>query len=69
MADVIVGHIGMTKTVHRYLMRQTDLLADLLMGLIGAGADTAAEGEVGRTADVLMFPTDGIVLFLNDPFG
>ena len=24
MADVIVGHIGMTKTVHSYLMRQTD---------------------------------------------
>ena len=44
--DVIMGHIGMPKAVHSHLMCQTDLLADLLMGLIGAGADTAAKGEV-----------------------
>lgn len=46
MTDVIVGHIGVPKAVHSHLMCQTDLLANLLMGLIGAGADTAAEGEV-----------------------
>ena len=68
MPDVIVGHIGVPKTVHSHLMRQTDLLADLFMGLIGAGADSAAEGKVGGTADIFMIPLDCFVFLLDGSF-
>ena len=44
--DIVVGHIGVSKSVDGDIMSQTDLLADFMVRLVGAGADTAAKGEV-----------------------
>ena len=54
MLDVIVGHISMPQTMHSNIMRQTDFLADFPVALASAAADTAAEGEIGGTADILV---------------
>lgn len=62
MLDVVVGHIGVPKTMDGDIVSQSDLLTDLPVALAGAAADTAAEGEIGGSADILMFATDGIVL-------
>ena len=51
MLDVIMGHVGMTKTVDGDIMSQADLFTDLSVSLAGAAADTAAKREIGRTAD------------------
>ena len=67
--DVVVGHIGMAKAVNSYIMSQTDLFADLPVTLAGTAADTTAEREVGRTADVLVFPADCIVFLFDDTLG
>ena len=47
--DVIVGHIGMAKSVDGNGVGQADFLADFSMALAGAATNTAAKGEVGRT--------------------
>ena len=69
MLDVIVGHIGVPESMHGDIVSQTNLLANLAMRLAGAAADTATKGEVRRTADILMFPADCIVLLFDDPLG
>ena len=67
--DVIMGHVGMAKSMNGDSMGQADLFADLPVSLAGTAADTAAEGEVGGSADVLMFPADRIVLFFDNTLG
>ena len=64
-----MGHVGTAKAVNSYIMRQTNLLADLPMALAGTAADATAEGEIGRTTNVFVFPADSIILFLNDSLG
>ena len=69
MLDVVVGHIGMSKTVNGNVMGQANLLADFSVTLTGTATDTAAKREVGRTADVLMFPADRIILLFDNSLG
>ena len=69
MVQIIVGHISVPESMHGDIVSQTNLLANLTMRLAGAAADTATKGEVGRTADVLVLPTDGIVLLFDNPLG
>ena len=69
MLDVIMGYIGMPKAVNRDRVGQTDLFADLPVTLAGTAADTTAEREVGRIADVLVFPADRIVFLFDDTLG
>ena len=63
--DIIVGHIRVAKAVHSDIVGQTDLFTDFSVRLAGAAADTATKGEIGRTADILMLPADGIILFFD----
>ena len=60
MLDIVVGYIGMPEAMHGNVVRQTNLLADFPVALAGAATDTAAKGEVRRSADILVFPSDGI---------
>ena len=64
-----MGHIGMPQSMHSNIVGQSDGLADLLVGLPGAAAASAAKGECGGAADVLMLPLNLGVLFLNPQFG
>ena len=58
----------MAKAVNSYIMSQTDFFTDFPMALAGTAADATTEGEIGRTADILVLPANGIILFLNDSF-
>ena len=62
MLDVIMGHISMPEPMHGHIMGQANLLADFSVSLTGAAADTAAKGEVGRTADIFVFPVNSVIL-------
>ena len=39
------------------------------MSLAGTATDTTAKGEVGGSADILVFPADCIVFFFDDTLG
>lgn len=67
--DIIMGHISMPESMHGHIVRQPDLLTNLSVALAGAATNTAAKGEVGRTADVFVFPADRIILFLDNTLG
>ena len=67
--DVVMGHVGMAKSVDGNSMSQADFLADFSMSLAGTAADTTAEGKVGRSADILMLPADRIVLLFDNALG
>ena len=67
--DVVVGHIGMAKAMDGDIVGQANLFADLPVTLAGTAAGTTAEREVGRTADVLVFPADCIVFLFDDTLG
>ena len=63
VVQIIMRHIGMPETMDGYVVCQADCLAYLPMRLIGAAAASASIGESRGTADVLVFPLDGGVLF------
>ena len=67
MLDVIVGHISVPESMHGDIVSQTNLLTNFSVSLAGTAADTATKREVGRTADVLMFSADRIVLLFDNP--
>ena len=69
VVQIIVGHIGMSEAMHRDRMGKADDLANLSMGLQGAGMAAAAKGERRRSADIFMLPLDLGVFFLDPQLG
>ena len=56
----------MLQAVYCYFVGQANLFADFLMGLIGAGTNTATIGKVGGSADILMLSADCIIFFFDN---